>query len=390
VSKEKSQFENVTMPTIEGGAVKKTGLTLPAGFSVGKNLEKEKPVSRAESVKSFVPSFQSQVDRAAQEEKETKARIEKEGMNYDLYLLIKEKLAEEFNANLLKSKTFNLYEEMYDLLKQTSLLNYIKENPKLYTPNSKDIQFIANNLKEFFPEIQEYQYKLGVFLNSFVYAYFNSVPEEKRKDLKLNLSNTKNLSFIGSELSFGLLKVEEIGMHFGYQAHGSAILEAEKAGSCAGKEAYGSVRISVKETGDRFGYQAHGSAILEAEKAKDIAGGEVYEDAYISVKEAGHNFGYQAHGSAILKAEKAKNFVGERSFDNAHIFIKEAEYGFGNNAHGSAILEAKKVGDSVGTGMHDDAIITITEKYGSIGVDRKDNSKIILPDGRILKAGESV
>ncbi len=337
MSKEKSQFENVTMPTAEGAmAKKKTGPSLPAGFSVGQSLEKEKPVSRAESVKSFLPSFLSQVDLEGKIEKEKKAQMEKEGINYDLYLLIKNKLAGEFREKLERKNLVDQYNipKCYDILKQCSLADSIKENPKLYTPNSRDLQFISNNLREFFPKIEETDYSsLGVFLNSFIHAYFNSVPQEERNDLKLYLPNTKDLDYIGTELSFGELRVDGVKDFFGFNAHGETVLKAQ-------------------EVGDFAGFKAHGKALIEAKKVKDY-------------------FGFQAHGEAVLKTKKAQ--------DN-----------FGSHAHEKVLIEAETVGWDAGDRITGEAQVLIKKNYASVGDIRRGDSKVILPDGRILKAGESV
>jgi hypothetical protein len=361
------------MPTAEGGmAKKKTGPTLSAGFALGQNLEKEPPVSRAESVKSFLPTYQSQADMEAQEERKNKARIEREGMNYDLYLLIKNKLAGEFKGKILESEG-NWGDELYENLSQASLFNYIKDNPEIYTPNEKDVLYIASNLKELLAEqnvSEEDYFKAGGFLNSFIYAYFNSISEEKRKDLKLNLPNTKDLIFIGAELSFGELEVEEAGDYFGYKACGSVILKARKAENCAGYGAHGNARILVEEVGVLFGFEVHGSAILKAKKAGDDTGQEAYDDVQISVEETGDNFGCNVCGSVILKARKAENCAG---------------YG----AHGNARILVEETGDDVGVEMNENAKITIGKKHGSISDGRRDNAQVVLPDGRVLGSGES-
>jgi hypothetical protein len=355
VSKEKSQFENVVLSPAEGGVTKKnTGPGLPAGFSVGQNLEQEQSVLRSETVKSFVPSYQSGADRGAQEEKEKKARVEKEGMNYDLYLLIKEKLVGEFNKRI---KEKNLLGEtdiqgIYGILKRFPLNDSIKENPELYALNSKDLQFISNNLREFFPKIEEADYSfLGAFVNSFIHAYFNSVPEEERKDLKLFLPNTRGLDYIGTELSFGELEADSAEDLFGFQACGEAVLKAQKVGN-------------------RAGYLMCGEAKME-------------------VVEAGYLFGEKAFGNAILNAQKVGNFAGLGMYGEAKMEIVEASDYFGHTASGNANLKVKKAGNSVGRKMQGKAKIVIVESYVSINEDRKDDSQVILPDGRILRAGDS-
>jgi hypothetical protein len=472
VSKEKSQFENVTMPTAEGGmAKKKTGPTLSAGFALGQNLEKEPPVSRAETVKNFVPSHQSQADREAEEEKEIRIQIEKEGMNYDLYLLIKDKMVGEFEKNIEKSRGIAsaswFPRDRYELLKKSSLPKLIEENSEIYTPNSKDLRFIVKNLKDFFPKIEESDYPtLGVFLNVFIHAYFNSVDQEKREDLNLLLSNTKNLDFVGTELNFGKLEVEDAGDYFGYYAHGKsvlcakkvgdsagykasdrtlleideagnnfgkdahgnsilkarkvgntagysafeesqiiiteeagndfgrfareeAILKARKVGSDAGYKASGKVQILVEEAGDYFGREAYGDAVLVADRVGDHAGKKIRGNASITVnKEAGDNFGDEASDRTVLKAKKVGNFAGCRIKGSAQMEVEEANSYFGLQASDRTVLKAKKVGIMAGNEIKGNAQITITESYDLIGGNRQGDSQIILPDGRILKAGD--
>jgi hypothetical protein len=354
MSKEKSQFENVTIPTAEGGAAKKnTTPALPANFSLGQNLAQEQPVSRAESVKSFLPTYQSQADMEAQEERKNKARIEKEGMNYDLYLLIKNKLAGEFKKNMsnfIVHSTISIYET----LKNISLQQSIQENPKLYTPNPKDLEFIAKNLKEFFPDSKtDTQYRqFGTFLNVFIHAYFNSIPQEERKNLKLFLPGTKDLDCIGAELNFGELEVKEVGEYFGALAFGNAVLKAKKAKSSAGYKVKDNVCLMVDSAYGYFGAEASGNAILEAGSVNDYSG-------------------YKAKDNVQLTVDRAYGF-------------------FGKDASGSAILKAREVGFEAGKGIKENAQIIITEEYGSIGGPRKDNSQIILPNGQVLKAGQII
>jgi hypothetical protein len=323
VSKEKSQFENVTMPTAEGGAAKKnTAPALPADFSVGQNLEKEQPVPRAESVKSFMPSHQSQTDRAIQEEKEFRMRMEKEGMNYDLYLLIKEGLASEFEENFWKSRGRDFHVS-YDILKQTSLPEYIQEDPELYTPNPKDLIFITKNLKELFTdqEIKEkYSDRLGMFVNSFIHAYFNSVPQEKRKDLKLYLPNTKDLTFIGSGLSFGELEVDEAGDQFGRGACGEAVLKARKADNYVGFGMHGNAQMEIGEVKSFFGQSARGEAFLKAQNVGDFAGSDMHGNARMELETAGDFPGSQAYENAEIKIIKECGLSAKQK-DNAKVIF---------------------------------------------------------------------
>jgi hypothetical protein len=383
VSKEKSQFENVTMPTAEEGVVKRNaGPKLPADFSVGQNLEKEKPVSRAESVKSFVPSFRPSADRTAQEEKEKKAQIEREGVNYDLYLLIKDKLAGEFKERLEEAKkgdeTAGLmvfdYEyvgkELCKKTKNLSLDQAIRKNPEQYTPQERDLVFIANNLRELFAEqnISNQDYpRLGIFLNHFIHAYFNSTPKKERKDLKLYLPNTKDLDFIGAELSFGELEVVDVGNNFGDGARGNVKLKAKKAKDNAGKWLQDNANLEVEEAGANFGAEASGSAVLMAQEMGFGAGNKMNGLAQIKTKKAGGYFGYGAFGGASLKAAEVGNNAGKRM-------------------RGKAIMEIEEAGYNVGEFLWEDAQVIITKKYGSIGGNRRESSQIILPNGQILKS----
>jgi hypothetical protein len=378
VSKEKSQFENVTLSPVEGGAVKKnSGPTLPAGFALGKSLEQEQPVSRAESVKSFLPSYRSQEGIFKEEERKLRARLEKEGMNYDLYSLIKNKLAGEFesflegNGRNFSSSNIGM-RVLYLAMKKSSSAEFISNNRELCTPTVQDLVFISKNLEEFFGGIKEEDHpRTGAFLNFFIHAYFDSIPKKERENLKLFLPGTKDLNFIGAKLSFGELEVEEAGDGFGLEAFGNTVLKAENVKNGAGQWAQGDAQVIVDKAENYFGKFAYGRAILKARKVKDCAGEMAKGNAQIIVKEAGHRFGFMANEHAVLKAKKVANNAGLEAFGNAQITVEEAGDFFGASAREHVVLRAGSAGIKVGYGA------TIREDQIIIGEDKKDSNREI-------------